>query len=576
MPESFDAAKQRLGRVQNKPYVPLADRANSGNTGLLANLPGSYASKISSQAAPDPQSAPPKAADAPTKGNNNLFTGLADALNKYQRDQEKKYPGYVADEYVFEFKPAEIATAKVTPPAQPVNYKNTAAKNVKTAQDRLDSDTDSVNVNSQRWSILAGTQIVQLIDQIMRSSSYVSDQAKVTVDEDGQNEKNEKANPGGVTAWYKISVSAEQLKYDTFRRDHAYRITFLISAYKINQMCSIYFNDSKLLGAHKAYDYWFTGLNTQILSYEQEYNQSYYTTVTQSSGGLASTPPTGRDQMKQAVLATSEQRTQGQANYVNAAADSASAFLYSIGDFAEVRMMILGDPAWMQQGEVSYGVSAQNFEFSAFNSDGSINYDSQQVTYSVRFNRPTDYDFTTGIMNVNSASGAPQELFRFQARSCKNIFSKGEFKQELVGVLIPPTTNAPPTSNGRPTQVSSATNNRANKLAESKAQAADESIAASIAADRSGSLTAAEFGGPDALALGVGATPAPQPAARPAPPTSTGDLEFGGDDTLQSLTAGTAPPKLSTGSSFIGSRLQRLNQPQAPNPNAAQIIAKDD
>ena len=73
---------------------------------------------------------------------------------------------------------------------------------------------------------------------------------------------------------------------------------------------------------------------------------------------------------------------------------------------------------------------------SAFNSDGAINYDSQQVTYSVSFNRPTDYDFNTGIMNTNSGTGAPQETFRFQAKSCKNVFSKGRFEQELEGRLL--------------------------------------------------------------------------------------------------------------------------------------------
>ena len=423
-PEQIQAFKERnasaLRLAQQSSPAKLVFDSRRGRGDADAQEGGFYGGG----AAPGPQSAPPKATDAPTKGQGNLFTGLADALNKHQKDLEKQHPGYVADEYVFEFSPAEIGTSKVVPPAQPVNYKNTAAKNIRTAADKLDADTDSVNVNSQTWKILAGTQIVQLIDQIMRSSSYITDQAKVTVEDDGENEKNQKANPGGVTAWYKISVGAQQLKYDTFRRDHAYRITFLISAYKINQMCSIYFNDSKYLGPHKAYDYWFTGLNTQILNYEQEYNQAYYTTVTQSSSGLASAPPTGRDQMKQAVLATSEQRTQGQANYVNAAADSAAAFLYSIADFAEVNMRILGDPAWMQQGEVAYGVSAKNFEFSAFNSDGAINYDSQQVTYTVSFNRPTDYDFNTGIMNTNSGTGAPQETFRFQAKSCKNIFSE--------------------------------------------------------------------------------------------------------------------------------------------------------
>ena len=570
MPLSFDAARLSAGFKQ-KPYVPLSDRANSGNF----NLPGSFAAGAPAAQAQSSSSAPPKAVDAPTKGNNNIFVGLADALNKYQKDLEKRHPGYVADEYVFEFKPASIGAAKATPPPDKVTLKNTAGKNIKTAADKVDETTDSVNVNSQMWQVLPGTQIVQLIDQIIRSSTYITSQQKVVINDDNSQEENDNAY-AGVTAWYKISVSAQQLKYDTFRRDHAYRMTFTITAYAINQMCSVFFNDSKYRGPHKAYDYWFTGLNSQIMRYEQEYNYAYYNTVTQNSTGLTTPPPGGRDQMKQAVLATSEQRTQGQANYVNAAADNAAAFLYSIADFANVRLAIVGDPGWMQQGEVAFGVNARNFEFNPFNSDGTINYDSQQVTFTVTFNRPTDYDFNTGIMNVNKPNTAP-ETFRYQAIRCKNIFSKGSFTQELEGVLIPPNF-ATPTTNARPNRVTAATNSRNNLSQQANIAAIDQSIAASIAADRTGSLTAAEFGGQDQLALAVGAVSAPQPAKPPAAPTSSGDLEFGGDDTLQSLVSGTttAPPTLPASSNGIGSRLQRLNQSRSPQASVPQIIAKDD
>jgi len=486
--------------------------------------------------------APPKAADAPTKGANNIFTGLADALNQYQKRQEKEHKGYVADEYVFDFAPASIGASSVTPPGQPVTYKNTAGKNIKTAADKVDSDTDSVNVNSQTWNVLAGTQIVQLIDQIMRSSTYITDQQKVNIDDEGEQEKNDKANPGGVTAWYKISVGAQQLAYDTFRRDHAYRITFTISTYAINQMCSIYFNDSKYRGAHKAYDYWFTGLNSQILSYEQEYNQAYYTTVTQSSGGLGSSPPTGRDQQKQAIQATSEQRTQGQENYVREPSDSAAAFLYSVADFSEVRMRILGDRAWMQQGEVAFGVSARNFEYNPFTADGAINYDSQQVTYTVAFNRPTDYDFSTGIMNTNSGTGSPQETFRFQAKSCKNVFSKGRFEQELVGSLIPPTTNAPPATNSRPTPVTSATASR------SSTRLDDGSLGYEIQ-DETGQVSNIrknEYGDLYDATGTVGAgLPSPQPAPPPGAPSSSGDIVAPGNEDAQQV-AFTPPPAPAT------------------------------
>jgi len=498
-----------------------------GGVDALGNATGARDSTGANES-DSPATAPPKASDAPTKGQNNIFLGLADALNKFQKDREKDYPGYKADEYVFEFAPASLGQAKAVPPAQPVDRKNTAAKKIKTAADKLDSDTDSVNVNSQTWQITAGTQIVQFIDQVMRSSTYITDQQKVNFNEEDEQTKNAKSNPGGVTAWYKISVGAQQIGYCNYRRDHAYRITFTISTYAINQMCSIYFNDSKWRGSHKAYNYWFTGLNTQILSYEQDYNQAYYTTVTGNSKGLAAPKPTGRDQMKQAVQATSEVRTQGQANYVNEPADNAAAFLYSVADFAEVRMRILGDPAWLQQGEAAFGVSAKNFEFSPFNSDGTINYDSQQVTYTVSFSRPTDYDFNTGVMNVNSA-GAPQETFRFQAKTCKSTFSKGRFEQELIGTLIPATTNAAPAPNNRPGQVSAATDSRVSGTTGID-RITDASLGYEVR-DETGALSNLrqnEYGDlyDPTGTLGAEAIPSPQPAPPPEDPTSSGDINF--------------------------------------------------
>jgi hypothetical protein len=284
-------------------------------------------------------------------------------------------------------------------------------------------------------------------------------------------------------------------------------------------MSSIYFPDSKYRGSHKAYNYWFTGLNTQILSYEQEYNQSYYTTLSGNSSGLASTPPTGRDQFKQTTMATSEQRGQGQSNYVNEPADSAASFLYSVADFAEVRMKIVGDPAWMQQGEAAFGVKTGTFEFTAFNSDGSINYDSQEVTFTVSFNRPTDYDFNTGIMNVNSGSGAPQEKFTYIAKSCKNIFSKGRFEQELVGSLLLPSSTAG--SNNRSSQVTSATNSRINQI--------DDGSRGTAIVDETGqvsNLRRNEYGDLyDPAGTAGTALPTPRPAPPPEPATSTGDLQ---------------------------------------------------
>ena len=68
----------------------------------------------------------------------------------------------------------------------------------------------------------------------------------------------------------------------------------------------------------------------------------------------------------------------------------------------KAKLEIVGDPAWMQQGEVSTGINWPNFNFNPFNADGGINFDSQQVLFDISFNQPTDYNFSTGLMDVNS------------------------------------------------------------------------------------------------------------------------------------------------------------------------------
>lgn len=508
MPSFFDSFNQKLNAL-NSPAAGVrggdADAQDGGFYGTTTN-----------------SSAPPTAADAPTKGNDNIFVGLCDALNQHQKQLEKQFPGYVADQYVINFAPPTIGASQVVKPD--LVYKNTAGKKINTAKAKLDASTDAVNTNSQNWQVLAGTQVVQFIDQVMRSSTYITSQQKVNFTEDGDQTKNASAGTGGVTAWYKINLSARQLSYCNRRRDHAYRMTFTVTPYKINQMESPYFPDSTYQGAHKAYNYWFTGLNTQILSYEQEYNQAYYVTLSGNPEALAGAPPVGRDQRKRTYMATSEQRGQGQANYVNEPADSAASFLYSVSDFTEVKLKIVGDPAWMQQGEASFGVNAQTFDFRPFNSDGGINFDSQEVVFTVSFSRPTDYNFNTGLMNTNSATGSPQETFAYIAKTCKNVFSKGQFTQELVGSLLPLSNavNAGAGTNGRPATTTAATNVRLSP------STAEQIVAEQNASFEYGTAEGSEqtrmLAEQDAGLFGE-APQSTQPAPPPEPPSSSGDID---------------------------------------------------
>lgn len=406
-----------------------------------------------------PSSAPPKASDAPSK-SKDVFTGLCEALNTFQRrladpkDPNRKYD--VPDEYLIEFAPTSLGSASLKRQGSTDKSKTPMQK---PTPDALNSATNSMNSKASSMSVTAGMQIVQFIDQIMRSSTYITDQQLYIVDPNTQEIKPNPNPPGGITAWYKVSVEATQLEYDARRHDHAYRMKFVVTPYAINTLPSDWFKNSRYRGSHKSYNYWFTGANTEILNFEQEYNNLYRLIISGLNVPVQQARTDFRDQYRRTFLPTSENHAKGADGYVNEAGDNAASFLYSPTDQAKIKLRIVGDPAWMQQGEVAEGVSARTFNFNPFNNDGTINYDSQEVVFDISWNQPADYDLNTGLMDLNRTGIKPDGTYGTQpqfnatytAIKCKNIFSKGRFEQELEGRLLIEYEKAPSASSaGRP------------------------------------------------------------------------------------------------------------------------------
>jgi hypothetical protein len=487
------------------------------------------------------QTAPPKAPAAPGK-TKDVFTGLAEALNTFQRrlsdpkDPNRKYD--VADEYEIVFSPTTLGGAKIKRQGGTDKGKVPMQKPTPGA---LSPATNSVNNNAVVMQVTAGMQIVQFIDQIMRSSTYITDQQLYIVDPVTQEIKPNPNPPGGIVAWYKVSVEATQLAYDAKRRDHAYRMKYIITPYAINELPSDWFQNSRYRGSHKSYNYWFTGENKEIINFEQEYNNLYRLIISGLDVPVqqARTDFRQPDQYRRTFLPASENHAKGADGNVNEGADNAASFLYSPTDQAKIKLKIVGDPAWMQQGEVAEGVNARNFNFDPFNDDGTINYDSQEVVFDISWNQPQDYDFNTGLADLNrtavKADGTygtqPQFNYTYTAIKCKNVFSKGRFEQDLEGRLLiefGATRSASDTGRSTPTVAT------AKLPSAAQIRAADQSIRQGILADTRGSTLGAEFGSINEVLLANGtteSTPATQPsrpqslpAAPAAPSTSDADI----------------------------------------------------
>jgi hypothetical protein len=390
------------------------------------------------------QSAPAKAPAAPGK-TNEVFTGLCEALNTFQRrladpkNPNRKYD--VPDEYEIEFAPQSLKNATLK--RQGTTDKSNTPMQKPTPQAKSPA-SNSVNNNAVRMSVTAGMQIVQFIDQVMRQSSFITDQQLYITDQTTGEIKPNPNPPGGITTWYKISVQATQLAYDARRHDHAYRMKFVITPYAINSLPSDWFKNSRYRGSHKSYNYWFTGANKEIRNFEQEYNNLYRLIISGLSVPVQQARTDFRDQYRRTFLPTSENHAKGAYAETNEGADNAASFLYSPTDQAKAKVRIVGDPAWMQQGEIATGVNARTFNFDAFNDDGTINYDSQEVVFDISWNQPQDYDLNTGLVDLartgikpdGTYSTQPQFNFTYTAIKCKNIFSKGSFEQDLEGRLL--------------------------------------------------------------------------------------------------------------------------------------------
>lgn len=423
---------------------PAVTGTTSTTTGTAAATPARDEATTTSPSSEQQPTAPPKAVSAPTP-KLTIRQGLITALNQYQQDLVKQGIYGVADEYAVEFVGTSIETAKIQKPG--ASKTSTSSPVGGTAADQKLPEKQSVDNNSRVLTATAGKSIVQFLDEIVRNSSYIQEQQKTqTLEESG------KVVPNGSAtnlAWYKIGLKSVPIKYDAKRNDYAYKMTFVIHPYKVSEIVSPYFSKPKFPGHHKSYSYWFTGENTQILAYEQTYNALYYMPKT---GGTNDSSAGVNENIKLSFSPNSAQSSQGAKGKVNEPAANAADYLYSPGDNASVSMSIVGDPAWLQQGEVTFGVAKSNFTFNPFLPDGTINYDAGQILFEVVFNTPSDYNLNTGLIDPtqqtkNTATQAGQSTvkknraFSYVATTVVSKFEKGKFTQQLNGVRVNYTPN---------------------------------------------------------------------------------------------------------------------------------------
>lgn len=400
---------------------------------------------------PSQTSAAGVASSAPSVGTLTAV-GLAQAMNDLQKELVKNGTFQYGDTYEVAFAPGAevIAGAKVTLKNPKANQSSTPmSKPASQSPSSSLPEKQNVTYNGRNIPISAGTQMLYAIDQIIRNSSYIYDQANLTSDENNPNEyiQNDTRVP---VKWFNIMMEAvpDGNKYDKERNTPVYKIKYVIATYQVQNFVSRFFPTVTYLGVHKSYPYWFTGQNTAIIDYQAHINSMYQLVVTGSSPGqnlqnsqLQRFSASMADQIKWYYAPRSSESTAGAENRGNEIPAEAAEYMYGGSGLQYAKVKIIGDPAWIQQGSI-IGINGLTDSISQpFSLDGTINFDGVQPMFEVAFQKPEDYDLSTGLADPykdkNNKSRLPKQSFIYQGTIVTSEFRGGRFEQLIEGSLYP-------------------------------------------------------------------------------------------------------------------------------------------
>lgn len=378
----------------------------------------------------------PKAINTTSK--TVISSGLIEALNKRMQKLANEGKVGIADRYKVTFDTASgLSSARIKPPGTtkksktPMDNPKQGAQVYLASRGKVDKDTFLISTN-------AGQQMQQFIDLVTRTSTYITDQQTFHLDPNtGSPTPNEKSNE--VMAWFRIGANTKPIEWDDVRNDWAYEIEYVVVPSQVSDLKSEYFPKSKFYGVHKKYSYWFTGTNTEVLSYEVDYNALFYIGMGAEVPKLSTNSADKDDQHAKVV----EPPTANSGTLDSKSSEPASrgaSVLYSPTDYAQLRMEIYGDPAFIVQNDVFYGLGTYNDRFLP---DGTINTDGFETLVEVNWNTIEDYDDTTGtaeIKQLEKKNTKQRDItgtdgIIYALTSITNKFSKGEFTQEINGIM---------------------------------------------------------------------------------------------------------------------------------------------
>lgn len=292
-------------------------------------------------------------------------------------------------------------------------------------------------------NVPAGTSIDNLIDFIVRQSSYILDQiylpnqAQVSLDlqskaQSGSSVEEIVQKLGKPLKWFKIIPTIKIGQWDNTQGRYVPEIIkFNVRTFTISSKYP-YAPRGRVEGYVKKYDYLFTGRNNDIINWNINFNTLYILGVTaglnksiQGSTGPGLNPAgkaadpardgkttAGVSVLGSQVATPAVTHISGDLKYSSidggnipkniASADlKNSLFIDSRGDMIELDLKIIGDPLFIKQDDVFYS-RPRTGENPALTPNKSLYMDTGELYIFVNFLSPVDYDEEKGLAEIKA------------------------------------------------------------------------------------------------------------------------------------------------------------------------------
>lgn len=372
--------------------------------------------------------------DEALQGENGLFT----LINNYYQDRKLDLTPTYKVEFIGDFN--DLKNASVVLAEDKTKWKWPIKR------DPNDPTGDRAVANNTKrlfsFSNTPSMSIITAMEKIFTQSSFLSNALKVSYtnepepDPESQDDALIKPDVPKYLRWYNITTNTKILGYSTQLKDFVYETTYVVAPYETPIVLSTYAKQlPNYYGPVKRYEYWFTGKNTEVISYEQTNNNGYF---------LVSLDPSLDDnQLLQIATRPNFQQNTDHTGRLYAGSEAIGSIttnLYDPKSYSNAKMTILGDPDFLVQDSLNYDVATKAFnQFYAPNGT-TVNPTGGQIFIEVDFKEGVDYNNNTGVMDINESIlfwQYPESIKKlikgvsFQIKFITSIFRGGKFTQEL-------------------------------------------------------------------------------------------------------------------------------------------------